>query len=188
MRVPAQEVPGTDPDHDQLALLPGFSAAPVPRPSLSSHPDPAPVMDDRGPGPAAAAGPAAGRGGSGSPVTSTPEFFKQRSKAYASVAKALLLAVGGWLNRATAIDETDESFLPDDDDQDGIPPPLGRMAARRITVGDGEDLSDIQDAMLAGVAVVVWLAKGVTSALNARRERRRLIQGAAVHDEGEPEQ
>lgn len=167
----ATEDPGPDPD--SVADLPGFSPprAPMPGPA---YPDP--------PGPQTA--PAAD-GGAGSPSTGTsiPAFFKERSKTYAKIAEALLMAAGGWLNKASG-EEDAEAFLPDDDDTETIPPPLGRLAARRVKIGaDPAALTDLEDIGMAAVGIIAWLAKGVTAMLAARRERRRLEAGNAVHSE-----
>jgi len=95
------------------------------------------------------------------------------------------MAAGGWLNRAAAGDDDDNlAFLPDEDDEKTIPPPLGRLAARRIKLGDGtENLSDLEDIGMAVVGLIAWLAKGSTELIQRRRERKRIEKGAAVYGE-----
>lgn len=119
-----------------------------------------------------------GRAGKAGTGTSIPAFFKQRSASYAKIAGALLQAVGGWCNMLSG---DDEAFLPDDDDMETIPPPLGRLAARRIKVGDPGNLTDIEDMGMAAIGLIAWAAKGAAAMLEARRERRRAEKGKAVH-------
>lgn len=115
---------------------------------------------------------------SGSRGTSIPAFFKERSAAYAAIAGTLLDAVGGWLNSVSAAHDEDEAFLPDEDDRKMIPPPLGRLAARRVKIGGSDDLRDVEDVGMALVGVAAWLAKGFAAALKARRELKRAQLGA----------
>ena len=161
-----------------LASLPGFRQPRPPMPSMTASPDqPLPGGE-----PGAAAAAEDGGRGSREQTTSIPAFFKQRSKSYAKIAGTLLESAGGWLNKIS--DEDSEAFLPDEDDLEMIPPPLGRLAARRLKLGaDPEQLSDIEDIGIAAVGVAVWLVKGVNTLWAARRERRKLEQGAAVHRE-----
>lgn len=172
---PATQYREADPDQDSrgglLASLPGFGRRPPPPPNASSNPDqPIPAAES-----------AAG-GDSKDEPASIPAFFKQRSKSYAKIAETLLKAAGGWLNAIG--DEDSEAFLPDDDDVEMIPPPLGRLAARRLKLGaDPDQLSDLEDLGMAAVGIGVWLAKGITARWEARRERRRLEASAAVHRE-----
>lgn len=112
--------------------------------------------------------------------TSIPAFFKQRSASYAKIAGALLQAVGGWANMLSG---AEEAFLPDDDDMETIPPPLGRLAARRVKVGDPGNLTDIEDMGMAAIGIIAWAAKGAAAMLEARRERHRAEAGRAVHAE-----
>jgi hypothetical protein len=128
------------------------------------NPDPAPGAPDGG---SSASNAAADR--------STPASFKGTAGAYAAIGKGLLMAVGGLMNRFAAGDDEDNcAFLPDEDDTRTIPPPLGRLAARRITIGDGSaNLSDLEDIGMAVVGVIAWLAKGSTEMIQRRRERKR---------------
>lgn len=158
-----------------LASLPGFRAPRVPPPSLANPDEPIP------PQAGAAAADDGGRASSGT-ATSIPAFFKQRAKSFAKVAETLLNATGGWLNKIS--DEDSEAFIPDEDDADMIPPPLGRLAARRLKLGaDPDQLSDLEDIGMAAVGIAVWLAKGFTTLWEAKRERRRIEASAAVHRE-----
>jgi hypothetical protein len=164
--------PGPDPDLDPL---PGFGPAPAPRPGRRS-PDP-PSPDH----------PSPGDGGDGAPAESaprrplTPESFGKQAGAFTSIARALLIAVGGYLNMLAAVDADDTAFLTDDDDEAVIPPPLGRIAARRIKLGQlAENYTDLQDIGEAAVGILAWLAKGLTVSLAARRERSRAKKAATV--------
>lgn len=127
----------------------------------------------------------ADNGGSGSwtSTSSIPDLFKSRAKSYAAIAKALMQAVGGWANRMSG-EEDSGAFLPDADDLSDIPPPLGRLAARRIKFGaDPSQLRDIEDIGMAAVGMLAWFAKGITATINARRERRRIEADKAVYME-----
>lgn len=177
----------TDSPDSEMADPPMFGPprAILPGPA---NPDPAPPTSTstRATSPAAADEPG-GRGaggGSKDQTASIPGLFKQRSKSYAKVAETLLKAAGGWLHTSAGLGDDSEAFLPDEDDLDTIPPPLGRLAARRIKLGaDPDELSDIEDIGIAAVGILVWLAKGFSGVLEARRARRRLEKGKAVHDE-----
>jgi hypothetical protein len=169
---PAASPPALDSDPDTPPLLaspPGWAEVPSPPPS--------PTRPDQLP-PGAVTGPAKDGAPSGSPGSTpeSPRLLASRGKAYAAIARAALMAAGGWLNKLAAIEGIeDESFLPDDDDLADIPPPLGRLAARRIKLGDIENLSDIEDVGMALVGIAAWLAKGVSSAWEVRRELRRAL-------------
>jgi hypothetical protein len=79
-----------------------------------------------------------------------------------------------------AVDADDMAFVTDEDDEATIPPPLGRLAARRIPLGTlAENYTDLQDIGEAAVGLLAWLAKGITLSLSARRERGRASKGAA---------
>lgn len=159
-----------------LATPPGWATVPPPAPS-STAPDPLPPEAELG-----ERAPAAGSSSSAT-ASSTPEsprLLASRGKAYAAIAKAGLQALGGWLNKLSAVHEDDLSFIPDDDDLADIPPPLGRLAARRLRVGaEVENLSDVEDLGMAAIGVVAWLAKGASSAWEARRELRRVREAIA---------
>jgi hypothetical protein len=147
------------------------------------RPQPSQDSPTSGPEATATAAAADGAGVDAKPDTPTftPASFRDRSKGYAAIATTLLRATGGWLNGAVRLPES-EAFLPDDDDEATISPPLGRLAARRIKLGaDPESLSDLEDIAQAGIGVVVWLAKGIGDVFDARRERKRIQADKAVH-------
>ena len=155
---------------DSLASLPTYKPK-TPLPS-AANPDPLPP----GAGQAAPAG-----SGSKEQTASIPAFFRQRSASYAKIAGTALRALGGYLNMLSGELETD-AFLPDDDDEATIPPPLGRLAARRVKIGaDPEQLNDVEDIAQAAIGTLVWLVKGATTMLDARRERRRIAAEHALH-------
>lgn len=161
-----------------LATPPGWGAPPPSLPSPST-PDPLdPGATTGEPGPAA-------ESSSSAPVSSTapsPRLLATRGKAYAAIARAGLQAAGGWLNKLSAVHDEDESFLPDDEDLADIPPPLGRLAARRLRVGENiENLSDLEDIGMAAIGIAAWLAKGISAAWEARRAVRRALADAAEH-------
>jgi hypothetical protein len=149
-------------------------------PDQPTQPGPEPPSDDA----AAAAG---SPGATGSPARSplTPELFKGKAKTFAVIARTLLVAAGGLANSMLAIDEDDETWLPDDDDQRDIPEPLGRLAARRIPLTDKiENLSDVEDLAALAVGVATYAAKGLAGWMNGRREKRRLRNAGTVRAEG----
>ena len=167
----------TEPDQDQapastspdsLASLPTYKPK-TPLPS-AANPDPLPQ----------GAGQAAGSG-SKEQTASIPAFFRQRSASYSKIAGTALRALGGYLNMLSGELHTD-AFLPDDDDEATIPPPLGRLAARRVKIGtDPDQLNDVEDIAQAAIGTLVWLVKGATAVLDARRERRRAAADHALH-------
>jgi hypothetical protein len=164
------------PPPDSLASLPAFKP-PRAIPPGPDNPDPAPAGMTT-----AAADEHQGAGGKGKQDTARIQgFIKRRAESYAKIAGVLLKAVGGYLNAASGEIES-EAFLPDDDDLADIPPPLGRLAARRFKLGaDPDQLSDIEDIGMAAVGIGVWFVKGFAALLEARREKKRAESGRAVH-------
>jgi hypothetical protein len=153
------------PDSD-LAEPPGQWAT-LPDPPGPMNPDPPGAGRDEPSG-------AGGGSASPSPPALTPASFKSKQSAYSAIARALFVSIGGYLNMLLAIDDNDETWLPDGDDQEAIPPPLGRLAARRIPLGDlADNWSDLQDLGMLAVGLAAYAAKGVTGWANGRRERRR---------------
>jgi hypothetical protein len=165
---------------EDLVDPPGWGSPPAEAPSSTRNPDPA--REDLT---SSTTAPAGGAAGDSQPGISTPEFFKSRSKAYGAIAGAALTAIGGWLNHLAAAHDEDECFLPDDDDLTDIPPPLGRLAARRLRLGNIENLTDIEDLGMAVVGVTAWLAKGVSAAYTARRELKRLTAEPSPAEPGQ---
>lgn len=173
-----QSSPDSDPatgSPDELASPPGWAAIPDPLPGPAS-PDPQNIPGRDGTG-----------GGSGTtPAPILTASFKGKAAAYGAIAKTLFIALGGLANQALAASEDDEAFIPDADDLATVPPPVGRLAARRIPLGDGsENFTDLADIGQAAVGIAAWVGKGIASTLQARRERRRrAARGAAVYDPG----
>lgn len=117
-----------------------------------------------------------GQLGQPSPGVSTPTridlpSIRSKGRAYAKIAAAILQGLGGLINKAIRVDKADEAFIPDDDDEQTIPPPAGRLAARHLPLGNSEDLSEIEDLGVLVVGLVSWVIKGVTDHMEARRER-----------------
>ncbi len=164
---------------EETAPSPGFAQLPPPLPGRGNPDSPSPPGDS------------AASGSSEPNLPTRIEITKGKGKAYAKIAKGVLHAVGGLLNRTIAVDDDDTSFLPDEDDDDTIPPPLGRLAARRVPIGkDGEDFSDLEDIGQALVGLIAWGLKGLTDHLNARRERgpkgRRQPEGTVMAPDLDP--
>ena len=162
-----------------LASLPGqWRTRNLPDPD----PDPETEAETSRPddSPAAAAG-----SRSSTQPASIQAFFKGRAKSYAKIAEVLFTAVGGALNAAAQRELADTAaWLPDEDDLETVPPPLGRIAARRLKVGaDPSQLSDIEDIGMAAVGLIAWAAKGVSAVFAERRARRKAEQGKAVYNE-----
>lgn len=173
--LPDPQQPDPDSGPGETAPAPGWASLPDPGPSQYSpdQQDPAPYLPDGEDG-----------GASGSRKVLTPASFKSKAAAYAAIARALLAAVGGMANAVGAVDEDDLTWLPDADDNREIPDPLGRLAARRIPLGDvGENFSDLADLGQLAVGLAAYLAKGAAGWVNARRDRRKL-RGVAVRAEG----
>jgi hypothetical protein len=182
--VPPQTPDPTSPSRDShpwgttdLAAAPGPGFAPIPDPL------PGPGNPDQLP---------SGTTDSASSGLRAPtriDIPKAKGQAYAKIAKGLLHAVGGLINRAIAVDDDDVSFLADEDDDETIPPPLGRLAARRVPIGkDGEDFSDVEDIGQALVGLIAWAVKGVTDHLQARNERgrRKPVRGTVLAPDMDP--
>jgi hypothetical protein len=171
MSDPAPDPSPSDPDTPALASLPGYKTRPAPLPGRG-NPDPLP--------PDAVTGAASS---SSEQKASIRAFSRERAKSYAKIAGTLMRALGGYLNTMSGEPESD-AFIPDEDDDETIPPPLGRLAARRVKLGaDPEQLSDVEDIAQAAIGTLVWLAKGATALFEARRARRRAEQDKALHSD-----
>lgn len=125
----------------------------------------------------------AGETGDGSAPSGTPtppatdpaadkKLFGSKSKTFATIAEAGLEALGGILNGFLAAGPEDPVFLPDDDDLNTVPPPLGRIIARRVKMSEDTNLSEAADMMTAGIGLAAWLAKGLIGLAQARLARR----------------
>lgn len=171
---------------------PSPSPAPVLAPSPGFAPLPAPPPGPANPDPPTSSRPPGDDAGDGAAVTGAPRFttvstdqralFRGRAKTFGKLAETTFKAIGGLLNKILATGDDDGCFLPDEDDLKTVPPPIGRLAARRVDLPvDGENLSDAEDLIAAVIAVVAWAIKGVVDMLAARRDARRAVAGAAVH-------
>lgn len=165
-----------------LPGLPGFAPLPPGR----ANPDPAAPGSQ--PAPAAAEDDGGGSGSSGGIRDRIP-IRGLRSGPYEAIARGLLRAAGGLLNSRIQVDKDDASFIPDDDDDKTIPPPLGRIAARHLPIGGTAELSELEDIGAAAVGLLAWAAKGLVSMWEARRDERRVKKaakeaGAVVYDGG----
>lgn len=168
-------------DPETEVSLPGYQ--PVPQLPGPGSPDPLPPGSQASP-----AGAGSGPGSSaGTGPTPTRPVSKVKADAYEAIAKGLLQAGGGLLNQWLAAGDEDQSWLPDDEDEAMIPPPVGRLAARRVPIGDGENLTELEDIGMAAVGLLAWGAKSLVSMYKARRDRRRAKTpppGAVVYQGG----
>lgn len=169
--------------------MPGFSPTPPPPPGPANPDPPTPGPATRRGGrdvwPAATSTPAStdgdrGRGdGAGDKPPDAP--FKSKRATFTKLIETALQAVGGLLNRGLAVDESDECFLPDEDDLATVPPPLGDLAARKVTLPIGkDDLSDAEDMIAAAIGLAAWLFKGLVDWAMARRAQRKAQAGAVM--------
>lgn len=145
--------------------------AQIPAPGFDPPPTfPGPTHPDQAPTPT---GDSSGQGSNGGGQGRTPtELIPKSGKAFGKIAEAALRAVGGLLNRMVAVDDDDLSFIPDEDDEDLIPPPLGRLAARRVPLGkNADDLTELEDIGMLLVGLIAYGLKGLTDWAEARRER-----------------
>lgn len=173
--------------------LPGFKELP-PIPS-QAHPDPpqgqGPDQLPASPGPdldeTSGPGTTSIPGSTDRPaVVATPAPFRARVKAFTKLAEGGFSAIAGLLNRAVSTGPDDETFLPDDDDMATVPPPIARLAARRVELPlDEEGLTDAQDAIAAAIALGAWALKGLVEYVSTRRAIRRTLQGTAIHVDGD---
>ena len=165
-----------------------FAPIPIDPPS-QANPDP--------PGPTIPANPAptgdgggSGSGSSGGRQWSIPTPVKDiKSGPFETVARGLLRAAGGLINRRVQVDDDDGSFLPDAEDDKMFAPAAGRIAGRHMPLPDKADLSELEDIGAAAVALLNWAAKGLISAWDARAKSRRAKKalngaGAAVYQGG----
>jgi len=188
-----------------------MNPSPSPRGSHDEHqdqdqPGPAPVTADR-PGwlpdtsprprpdaPAGTSEPGDGPGPSGAPTPPgtddddrTPaedrKLFAGKAATFRTIARTGLQAVGGLLNGVAG--QGTAAFLADEDDLATIPPPIGRIIARRVHVDDDANLSEAADMFAAGIGLVAWLAKGVIEIAEARLAARRgkTVPGQVVKPE-----
>lgn len=170
-----------------------FTMAPAAAaPPGQSNPDP--PQPEMTPADAGAGAAGSGSGSSEPSRWTTPTAVKSlRSSPFESVARGLMRAIGGLLNRRFQVDDTDTSFLPDSDDDVLIAKPAGRIAARHLPLPDKADLSELEDIGAAVVGLLTWASKGLISAWDARATRRRgravaRGTGAAVYAGGPGEE
>lgn len=171
--------------------MPGFSPIPPPPPG-PANPDPptgpATRRGGRDAWPAATSTQAStdgdgdrGRGDGGDGEKKDAPPFKSKRATFTKLIETALQAVGGLLNRGLAVDESDECFLPDEDDLATVPPPLGDLAARKVTLPIGkDDLSDAEDMVAAAIGLAAWLFKGLVDWAMARRAQRKAQAGAVM--------
>lgn len=184
---PGQPNPGPAPGPGPvMAPGPGFAPLPAPPPG-PANPDP--PMGPRPQGDVAGDGAEAGTAPRSTTVSTDQRvLFRGRAKTFQRLFEMAFKAVGGLANRALAAGEDDGCFLPDDEDLKTVPPPIARVAARRVELPvDGENLSDAEDLIAAAIAFGVWLVKGLVDMFEARRDARRAKPGAdvAVNTAGE---
>jgi len=167
-------------DPDLEVSLPGYQ--PVQPPPGPGSPDPLPAGSQSGPD-AAGSGP-----GSSEPSGRIPTKPVSRLKAgaYEAIARGLLQAAGGLMNNWLATGEEDLVWIPDEEDEAVVPPPVGRLAARRIPIGDGENLTDLEDIGTAAVGLLAWAAKGLVGMYKGRRGKHRATTppGTVVYQGG----
>jgi hypothetical protein len=101
------------------------------------------------------------------------QLDKEAAAAFATIAGAVVLAVGGVLNSRFAVVEGSGEWLPDDQDQAAIGEPLGRIAARHASLPGGGEVTDIADAITAAVGVVMYGVKNLQLRTRLRAMRRR---------------
>ena len=161
-----------------LLTPPGFRTLPPPPPG-PANPDPPVTTTAAAAGDQDAAAPRSTRASTEAPPAA---LFRGRAKTFTKLAETAFKAVSGLLNRFTAVDEDDSSFLADEDDLKTVPPPIGRLAARHVELPvDAEGMSDAEDLIAAGIAVGAWAIKGIVDALDARRAARRAtVPGTVV--------
>lgn len=158
--------------------LPGYQKIPAPA-NAATRPDSLPAGAVYG---EAIDGP--GSRSSGDPtgsIRTEPKLTPARSAPYEAIARGGLQALGGFLNSRLALrdDPDDMSFIPDVDDEKHVPPPVGRIMARRVPVDISRaDLTDLEDMAAAAVTLAAWAIKGLSSMWRARSDRRRAAAGA----------
>jgi hypothetical protein len=169
---------------------PDLSTAPPP---MFLQPPPPPMPGPSTPDSPSSAARATGSDGSSPSAVPTPpiptellKLRKGRAAAFTAIARGAFQALGGLLNMQLAADADDFCFIPDDDDEAMVPPPVGRLAARKIPIGKSEDdFTDLEDVGQAVIGLGAWGLKGFTEWAKARREKKRTDPargGQAVYD------
>ncbi len=169
--MPKTQTPGPAPNpfSPPPASLPVPGFQPVP-PATTPGPDPLPDGAVSGSAP-----------GSSEPPTHTPTddrppgpISKTKAATYTAIARGALRAFGGMVNMRLAVDDEDDSWLPDDEDEETVPPPVGRLMARRMPFDAGsENLTELEDLTVAAIGLIGYGLKSVTSMWENRRRHRR---------------
>lgn len=127
-----------------------------------------------------ASGPGAASESTGSPTppgtdpAADRKLFANKATTFTTIAGAGLEAIGGLLNIVAGAGTP--AFIPDEDDMASVPPPVGRILARRVKTSEDANLSETADMIAAGIGLAAWLAKGLLHVVDARIAARRQPQ------------
>lgn len=114
-------------------------------------------------------------GKSNGPKIKRLSFDAETAAAFAEVAGAVIIAVSGLLNDRFAGEES-PVWLADDRDIVAIGEPVGRIAARHAGLPGSGEITDITDAIQAGVGLAMYTLKNLKLRAQLRRQRRRAAQ------------
>src|SRR5258708_14836948 len=163
-----QPEPGQIPDLTQTPQAPVVVGAPGWRPGTGRRARPA---ESEPPAEAAGSSGTPTPPGTDSPPANERKLFGAKSRTFKTIAEAGLEAGGGLLN-ITAGTGTD-AFIPDEDDLATVPPPVGRIIARRVSMSEDTNLSEAADMITAGIGLFAWLLKGLILVAQARLAARK---------------
>lgn len=152
--------------------LPAVQFQPLPQDA-----EPGPSLDPDGMfGPGDGWGSEAPTTAAGSTASSPPvvdaKTLRKRNAAFAGLAAAAFTMASGLVNWRLRLDEKDPTWLADEQDTDVIGPPAGRLIARHTPLPDGEDTSDLVDAIELAIGTAGYVMKNLmrrAQELNARR-------------------
>lgn len=180
---PLQEAPSPydqDPEpsgYDPREELPGVAFQPLPQDEEPAGPSLDPDgMFGRGDDWASEASTTAAGSTASSPaagLTLDPATLKQRSKVFAPLAGAAFAMVTGLVNWRLRIDEEDTTWLADGDDVKAVGTPAGRLIARHSPLPDGEETSDVVDAIELALAGAGYVMKNLMKRVDEVQRRRR---------------
>lgn len=106
-----------------------------------------------------------------------PATLKQRSKLLAPLAGAAFAMVSGLVNWRLRIDDEDTTWLADGDDVKAVGAPAGRLIARHSPLPDGEETSDVVDAIELALAGAGYVMKNLMKRVDEVNRRRRQAGG-----------
>lgn len=114
----------------------------------------------------------------GSTASSLPvidaKTLRKRAATFAVLAASAFTMASGLVNWQLRLDDEDPTWLADKQDTEVIGPPAGRLIARHAPLPDGEETSDLVDAIELAIGTAGYVMKNLmrrAEAIQARRPR-----------------